>query len=82
MSYCCFLLNSLVTIKLLVLYTMIYYKTAQQSVPEVSRDNAPDPRQPRHRTAGAGVGSRRVFEQFTWLEVGSVKMALSRPTNS
>jgi len=24
-------------------------------------------------------GSRRVFEQFAWLEVGSVKMALPRP---
>src|SRR5215208_2708822 len=26
-------------------------------------------------------GSRRVFRQFVWLEVGSVKMALSRPTH-
>jgi len=26
-------------------------------------------------------GSRRVFEHFSWLEVGSVKMALSRPTH-
>jgi len=26
-------------------------------------------------------GSRRVFEQFSWLGVGSVKMALSRPTH-
>jgi hypothetical protein len=26
-------------------------------------------------------GSRRVFRQFAWLEVGSVKMALSRPTH-
>ena len=24
-------------------------------------------------------GSRRVFEQFVWLEVGSVKVALSQP---
>ena len=34
--------------------------SAQHSVPEVHRDNAPDPRQPRHRTAGAivvGVGA-------------------------
>ena len=26
-------------------------------------------------------GSRRVFRQFAWLEVGSVKAALSRPTH-
>src|SRR5215212_6368142 len=26
-------------------------------------------------------GSLRVFRQFAWLEVGSVKMALSRPTH-
>jgi len=26
-------------------------------------------------------GSRRVFRQFVWLGVGSVKMALSRPTH-
>src|ERR671924_581286 len=26
-----------------------------------------------------GGGSRRVFRQFAWLEVGSVKVALSRP---
>jgi hypothetical protein len=26
-------------------------------------------------------GSRRVFRQFSWLEVGSVKVALSRPTH-
>ena len=26
-------------------------------------------------------GSRRVFKQNSWLEVGSVKMALSRPTH-
>ena len=26
------------------------------------------------------VGTRRVFRHFAWLEVGSVKMALSRPT--
>ena len=26
-------------------------------------------------------GSLRVFKHFAWLEVGSVKMALSRPTH-
>jgi hypothetical protein len=26
-------------------------------------------------------GSRRVFRHFSWLEVGSVKVALSRPTH-
>ena len=26
-------------------------------------------------------GTRRVFKQFAWLEVGSVKVALSRPTH-
>jgi hypothetical protein len=26
-------------------------------------------------------GSRRVFRQFSWLEAGSVKAALSRPTH-
>ncbi len=26
-------------------------------------------------------GTRRVFRQFAWLEVGSVKTALSRPTH-
>ncbi len=26
-------------------------------------------------------GSRRVFKHFAWLEVGSVKMVLSRPTH-
>jgi hypothetical protein len=28
-----------------------------------------------------GGGSLRVFKQFAWLEVGSVKVALSRPTH-
>jgi hypothetical protein len=28
---------------------------------------------------GHGGGTRHVFEQFVWLEVGSVKVALSRP---
>jgi hypothetical protein len=28
---------------------------------------------------GRGGGSLRVFKQFAWLEVGSVKEALSRP---
>jgi len=30
---------------------------------------------------GLSWGSRRVFRQFVWLEVGSDKMALSRPTH-
>jgi hypothetical protein len=30
---------------------------------------------------GHGGGSRRVFKRFVWLEVGSVKMALSHPTH-
>jgi hypothetical protein len=30
---------------------------------------------------GRDGGSLRVFEQFMWLEVGSVKAALSRPTH-
>ena len=38
-----------------------------------------------HKTAQHSVhptgGSLRVFKQFSWLEVGSVKMALSRPTH-
>ena len=33
----------------------------------------------KHR--GHGGGSLRVFEQFAWLEVGSGKMVLSRPTH-
>ena len=33
----------------------------------------------KHR--GHDGGSLRVFRQFAWLEVGSVKMALSRPTH-
>ena len=33
----------------------------------------------RHR--GHGGGSRRVFKHFAWLEVGSGKVALSRPTH-
>ena len=28
-----------------------------------------------------GGGSRRVFRRFAWLEVGSVKVAFSRPTH-
>ena len=28
-----------------------------------------------------GGGSRRVFRQYAWLGVGSVKVALSRPTH-
>ena len=31
--------------------------------------------------AGAGGGSLRDFEQFSWLEVGSVKAAWSRPAH-
>jgi hypothetical protein len=38
-----------------------------------------------HRTpaeyAGAGSGSRRVFEQFVWLGVGSIKVVLFRPAH-
>jgi len=38
-----------------------------------------------HPTPGRAPGlywwERRVFEQFSWLEVGSVKMALSRPAH-
>ena len=30
---------------------------------------------------GHGGGSLRVFRQFAWLEVGSVKMAFSRPAH-
>jgi len=30
---------------------------------------------------GHGGGSRRVFRQFAWLEVGSGKMALSSPAH-
>lgn len=33
-----------------------------------------------HRVHPTG-GSRRVFRQFAWLEVGSVKAALSRPAH-
>ena len=33
-----------------------------------------------HRVHPTG-GSRRVFRQFVWLEVGSVKVALSRPAH-
>jgi hypothetical protein len=39
---------------------------------------APDPQQ---SALGHGGGSRRVFRQFAWLEVGSVKMALSCPAH-
>jgi hypothetical protein len=31
------------------------------------------------RQCRCGGGSRRVFKQFAWLQVGSVKAALSRP---
>ena len=31
------------------------------------------------RSIGASGGSRRVFGQFAWLEVGSGKVVLSRP---
>jgi len=38
-----------------------------------------------HRTpanyAGAGGGSRRVFKHFAWFEVGSSKIAFSRPAH-
>ena len=38
-----------------------------------------------HKTAQHSVhptgGSLRVFREFAWLEVGSVKKALSRPTH-
>ena len=49
-------------------------------VPEVHRDNAPEPRQ---RTPGLAWwdASRRVFTQFAWLQADSVKVALSRPTH-
>jgi hypothetical protein len=36
---------------------------------------------PRHEHAGQAGGSLRVFKQFAWLQVGSGKMALSRPTH-
>jgi hypothetical protein len=38
---------------------------------------APDP----STGSGTAGGSLRVFRQFAWLEVGSVKMALSRPAH-
>jgi hypothetical protein len=39
----------------------------------------PDPSFGEHQ--GHDGGSLRVFRQFAWLEVGSVKAALSRPTH-
>jgi hypothetical protein len=36
---------------------------------------------PLHERQGRDGGSRRVFRQFAWLEVGSGKVALSRPTH-
>ena len=36
---------------------------------------------PRQRASGHGGGSLRVFKQFAWLEVGSGKLGLSRPTH-
>src|SRR4029434_10487445 len=33
-------------------------------------------------TCSGQVGMRRVFRHFSWLEVGSVKVALPRPTPS
>jgi hypothetical protein len=64
-----------------------YSGTARQG-----KCNAPDLRQRTqephlHRTAcpksvvqcRCGGGSRRVFRQFVWLEVGSTKMAFTRP---
>jgi len=47
-----------------------YKKTAQHRVHPI-----PD----KHR--GYSGGSLRVFKQFAWLQVGSVKMAFLRPTH-
>ena len=41
--------------------------------------NAPDPSFGEHQ--GRDGGRRRVFKQFVWLEVGSVKAAWSRPAH-
>ena len=53
-------------------------KNAQQSVPEVHLDNAPDKWESArfHLCLRQGAG-----KHFSWLEVGSVKMALSHPTH-
>jgi len=36
---------------------------------------------PPHEHRGRDGGSLRVFKRFSWLEVDSVKLALSRPTH-
>jgi hypothetical protein len=51
---------------------------AQHSVPENHRDNAPEPQQPRRRSAGAknaGAcgGGQRVFRQVARLGVDSIR---------
>jgi hypothetical protein len=43
------------------------------------RDVQPNPGNVRW---GQGGGSRRVFRQFAWLEFGSGKVVLSRPTHA
>ena len=54
--------------------TVLLGKNTLRSMPEGHEGHAR--RDDVHRTAG----TRRVFRQFSCLEVGSVKMALSRPT--
>jgi len=51
---------------------------AQHSVPEVLRDNAPEPRQ---STPGLVWWESARFQAISWLEAGSVKAALSRPSH-
>jgi len=46
------------------------HKASQHSVHPIPEE---------HR--GHGGGSLRVFRHFVWLEVGSIKMALSRPAH-
>jgi hypothetical protein len=49
-------------------------------VPDPStRGATPYRAEPQSGTAG---GTRRVFRQFVWLEVGSVKVVLSRPARA
>ena len=59
------------------------HKVAQHSVrpipDKVRRGHTGTARFARQIECRCGGGSLRVFRQYTWLEVGSVKMALSRP---
>ena len=62
-------------------YAMKVARTVLRGGSDSNATPLPDHPIPGKVRRGHGGGSRRVFKQFAWLRVDSVRVALSRPTH-